>query len=156
MKARQIKERAVNWLRTMWHQLSAWEMARIAPELSHLPQIHQLWGAASRAAYRDWRLWPVIVSYALPGLLGMPIATWAADTPLNPGLPDPLWVGFFTLLFFCLVLSGALPLHLRIIGSHLRRQLPQLCSDCGYVLTGNTSGVCPECGREIERQGKKT
>jgi hypothetical protein len=22
-----------------------------------------------------------------------------------------------------------------------------LCSSCGYNLTGNTSGICPECGR---------
>lgn len=25
------------------------------------------------------------------------------------------------------------------------------CSNCGYDLTGNVSGRCPECGREIER-----
>jgi hypothetical protein len=24
------------------------------------------------------------------------------------------------------------------------------CRQCGYNLTGNVSGVCPECGREIE------
>ncbi|MCH8253158.1 MAG: hypothetical protein IID36_11960 [Planctomycetes bacterium] len=26
---------------------------------------------------------------------------------------------------------------------------PGLCSSCGYDLTGNTSGVCPECGKEL-------
>ena len=25
-----------------------------------------------------------------------------------------------------------------------------LCTHCGYNLTGNTSGVCPECGRAID------
>jgi hypothetical protein len=25
------------------------------------------------------------------------------------------------------------------------------CVACGYNLTGNVSGVCPECGAEIER-----
>ena len=25
------------------------------------------------------------------------------------------------------------------------------CSNCGYDLTGNVSGICPECGRPIER-----
>lgn len=25
---------------------------------------------------------------------------------------------------------------------------PRACRQCGYDLTGNTSGVCPECGRE--------
>jgi len=24
------------------------------------------------------------------------------------------------------------------------------CAECGYNLTGNVSGVCPECGRQIE------
>ncbi|UCE61528.1 MAG: hypothetical protein JSU63_07215 [Phycisphaerales bacterium] len=28
---------------------------------------------------------------------------------------------------------------------------PMLCSTCGYNLTGNISGVCPECGTEIEQ-----
>jgi hypothetical protein len=28
-----------------------------------------------------------------------------------------------------------------------RRALHGLCLSCGYNLTGNTSGVCPECGR---------
>ena len=26
---------------------------------------------------------------------------------------------------------------------------PQSCRQCGYNLTGNTSGVCPECGTAI-------
>lgn len=26
---------------------------------------------------------------------------------------------------------------------------PMLCKGCGYDLTGNTSGICPECGRPI-------
>jgi rubrerythrin len=33
-----------------------------------------------------------------------------------------------------------------------RRDRPpavQLCSYCGYDLTGNVSGVCPECGKPI-------
>ncbi len=27
---------------------------------------------------------------------------------------------------------------------------PELCNGCGYNLTGNVSGYCPECGRAIE------
>ena len=27
---------------------------------------------------------------------------------------------------------------------------PELCSGCGYNLTGNVSGYCPECGRPID------
>ena len=38
-------------------------------------------------------------------------------------------------------------------GSSLRRHRypPGHCQSCGYDLTGNVSGVCPECGTEIER-----
>jgi predicted amidophosphoribosyltransferase len=30
--------------------------------------------------------------------------------------------------------------------------IPHLCCSCGRDLTANTSGVCPECGREIEQK----
>ena len=29
---------------------------------------------------------------------------------------------------------------------------PMLCKSCGYDLTGNVSGICPECGRPIPPQ----
>ncbi len=32
-----------------------------------------------------------------------------------------------------------------------RRRRNGLCVKCGYNLTGNVTGVCPECGTEIER-----
>jgi hypothetical protein len=28
---------------------------------------------------------------------------------------------------------------------------PALCTGCGYELMGNVSGICHECGREVER-----
>jgi len=30
-----------------------------------------------------------------------------------------------------------------------RRSRANLCVECGYNLTGNTSGICPECGMKI-------
>ena len=35
-----------------------------------------------------------------------------------------------------------------------RRRRHGLCLKCGYDLTGNTSGVCPECGTAIDPLGK--
>ena len=29
---------------------------------------------------------------------------------------------------------------------------PNECQNCGFVLRGNTTGTCPECGRSIKRQ----
>ena len=31
---------------------------------------------------------------------------------------------------------------------YVREELPEYCTSCGYNLTANTSGVCPECGIE--------
>ena len=32
------------------------------------------------------------------------------------------------------------------------RVLNHECTECGYNLTGNTSGVCPECGKAVDLQ----
>lgn len=62
--------------------------------------------------------------------------------------------------------SGArfLPHHLRVLGPALLivgfgrvidlwgapgKIPPNACRNCGYNLTGNASGTCPECGRRI-------
>ncbi|GMU83823.1 MAG: hypothetical protein AMXMBFR47_36930 [Planctomycetota bacterium] len=57
----------------------------------------------------------------------------------------PLWslaavLGFvsWTILYFCGSPSG-----------------PMGCDQCGYDLTGNESGRCPECGAEIERAKRR-
>jgi RNA polymerase subunit RPABC4/transcription elongation factor Spt4 len=66
--------------------------------------------------------------------------------PMNhpPEGTDTLLV--FPLWGLALVL-GAWPLFsLRRV---FRTRQPGLCSNCGYSLTGNTSGVCPECGTAV-------
>jgi hypothetical protein len=35
-----------------------------------------------------------------------------------------------------------------------RRYPPGHCRRCGYDLTRNVSGVCPECGTVVRREGK--
>ena len=35
-----------------------------------------------------------------------------------------------------------------------RRIPPGHCQKCGYDLTGNVSGVCPECGSKVKREGE--
>ena len=56
----------------------------------------------------------------------------------------PLWCLF--------LLFGAYPTYAFLRGPVLRswRRRRGLCVGCGYNLTGNESGVCPECGTEIE------
>ncbi len=36
-----------------------------------------------------------------------------------------------------------------------RRYAPGYCGACGYDLTGNESGVCPECGMATSSRGRK-
>ncbi|MCP4594421.1 MAG: hypothetical protein GY842_27130 [bacterium] len=59
----------------------------------------------------------------------------------------PLWAPFFLCLFLPAVWF------MWFIGRSVRRHRRRrrdLCPNCGYNLTGNTSGVCPECGEPIE------
>ena len=56
----------------------------------------------------------------------------------------PLWL----LLLICLAypfIRGALAV--RAVWIHWRRRPAGMCPSCGYDLTGNVSGACPECGR---------
>jgi len=46
-----------------------------------------------------------------------------------------------------LLTSGAIPVLFFI--RNFRRRPKGCCSGCGYSLTGNTSGTCPECGTPI-------
>lgn len=39
---------------------------------------------------------------------------------------------------------------------HGRRILPGHCQKCGYDLTGNVSGICPECGKPCEPDARAT
>jgi len=71
-------------------------------------------------------LWPLV--WALPG------GSWAIGIPL--------WMAFFAL---------AIPTALLWYREH-RFIPPGHCGRCGYDLTKNESGVCPECGVVIDGQ----
>ncbi len=57
--------------------------------------------------------------------------------------PDQMWI-FFPLWFPLLLI--ALPIGFLFWSDHRRRTKVGCCEECGYDLTGNTSGTCPECG----------
>lgn len=61
------------------------------------------------------------------------------------GMHVPCWVAW--------VLFAAYPTLAFVRGPvrRWRRRRRGLCVRCGYNLTGNVSGVCPECGTEIEK-----
>jgi len=66
---------------------------------------------------------------------------WRSGTEFR--MDVPLWLPF--LLF-------ATPAAIWWVGDW-RRLTPGFCRECGYNLTGNTSGICPECGTAIRNPG---
>lgn len=74
-------------------------------------------------------IWPITLDDRVPQIPNPP--TWTSMVVI------PLWIPVFVM---------ALPtgwLWLR------RRRSTGGCTNCGYDLTGNISGTCPECGRAI-------
>ena len=55
--------------------------------------------------------------------------------------------------FWLLFIASLLPT--AILWWH-RRIPPGHCQACGYNLTGNVSGICPECGMRIEQEVEET
>lgn len=53
----------------------------------------------------------------------------------------------FPLLGF-VVLLAAYPVSVRLMRWRLRKA--GMCVNCSYDLTGNVSGICPECGKKID------
>ncbi len=58
----------------------------------------------------------------------------------------PIWPLLVTCMLFPTISM------LRAAGRRLRRKPPGHCRKCGYNLTGNVSGVCPECGERTSLQ----
>ena len=62
-------------------------------------------------------------------------------------------MGFIAfIILICASLSG--PCIALDLISALKKEHAKFCRRCGYDLTGNTSGVCPECGSNIESNPK--
>lgn len=57
----------------------------------------------------------------------------------------PLWLPFSLLTVYPTIAFVRGPLR------RWRRRQKGLCLRCGYNLTGNVSGICPECGTKIEK-----
>jgi predicted amidophosphoribosyltransferase len=59
-----------------------------------------------------------------------------------------LLIVLLALLFFLLLFGYAIVDEVR---KHRRTRGGPICPRCGYSLTGNVSGVCPECGTPVAR-----
>ncbi len=93
------------------------------------------------------------------------IATWRfLRTPLLAWVSHRVMLGWFAQLCLDILIGGmvgiiaiilTMRLHHRSVRRSLRRQLNALseptCLACGYDLTGNRSGRCPECGFSVSQ-----
>ena len=73
----------------------------------------------------------------------------------NHWLVRSSWTWYIRLPFWLLWLTFAIP---TAILWHRDRQShkPNHCEICGYNLTGNESGICPECATPVPKQEKTT
>ena len=102
---------------------------------------HLMWNRSIRAQSPTRS---TLLGFWCGGIPGWSPPGGPATTAISWGMIGPIWP--------LIVSSIALPTlyltgHRRRRGH--RRQSLGLCHDCGYNLTGNTSGTCPECGTTI-------
>jgi len=66
-----------------------------------------------------------------------------------PKINVHIYAGYYSFLpMWCPFLSFTIPTY--ILWRRDRRHPKGHCQKCGYDLTGNESGICPECGSKIE------
>lgn len=63
-------------------------------------------------------------------------------------------VMFFAGGFYSLCISLLIGIPVAIFRKRRQPPPPGHCRNCGYDLTGNVSGICPECGRAIDARSK--
>jgi hypothetical protein len=84
---------------------------------------------------------------------------WSYERKVLLSAPSGRYAGLhtvsvhFAVLIILAVLFAFYPALAFIRGPLRRRRRPRkgLCIKCGYDLTGNESGICPECGTEVKR-----
>lgn len=110
----------------------------------------ELWDEAfshSKSQRQTRLVWPlIVVVFAVALTLG----DWFFASRFNPGWPRivPMVIlggvggfGFAAVLWI---------VQRHLMQRYLWQRLPHLCNQCGYDLTGNTSGRCPECGQSMQ------
>lgn len=116
-----------------------------------------IWTAALTEAWR-WGDWQSILADAVRLHRPFFFTSKGLPGPCSTGPPPcaqthwgitcviPFWIPFFTFLALAIILGYP----------RLKSHGVGCCAKCGYNVTGNVSGVCPECGKAIESPIKTT
>lgn len=92
-----------------------------------------------------WLIKPYFVAVVIAAVLA-DLLVLTLDTIVEGHVPYPVHFGFLIILgLYTLPIAWVVGIPFR----QWRKYKPGHCLSCGYNLTGNTSGVCPECGEKI-------
>jgi len=112
-------------------------------ELSAWPEGIMLWYRHYDMAYSREELHRVSLTYREHTVFVCSAGTFAI--PHDREFTSPAWL--ISMPFFLAPLIRAI-----LLTRQLRRRRQGHCGNCGYSLTGNVSGVCPECGTPVAPQ----
>jgi len=108
-----------------------------------------------RPLSRDARIWPILL--VTLAAMAVPLAAGAYRTYvelirpfLGIAMPSLAWPWLIAPLGLTVVLCAALWMQAIAWTRWIKAGI---CAQCGYDLTGNTSGRCPECGIQIDGEG---
>ncbi len=133
------------WAISFWFIIYYDELSQFPPSLWHgrvrfLTPIRG-WGSFSMKPLSHFasvigpRTWWDKIDLKWPG-------TWAIGPGMGRIWNIPLWMPF-----------AAVAIPTAILWRRDRRPLKGHCLHCGYNLTGNESGVCPECATPVRKRG---
>ncbi len=132
-------------------------ISRLFPELERLPTKkarREAWSIATHTVGTSWRYWAAIAGVVAPSVviqfslrrLGIPMA-WR-------GMARWLVVAVTVVASWAILLAFRKTIR-RVLWRVLRDHGIPCCTSCGYDLTGNVSGICPECGEALRPDGKE-
>ena len=118
------------------------------PETRRFPTPKARWEALQRARREvgnHWGYWVGLIAIVVLCLIGMFLLPHLGISRAWRHVPS--WVLPLAMLVACWLLGWSFR---KTIRQSLWRQLARrgvpCCASCGYDLTGNVCGVCPECG----------
>lgn len=96
--------------------------------------------------------WYILPTFLLPGLLmivGFLCGIELYGTRDNPMLPRGVLAVGGVMLGLAAGIVVLVPIYRLAMRPTIWAVAPHLCASCGYNLTSNTSGICPECGQPV-------